>query len=39
MKLARSKKVMSVPKIIINDTEEILGDQPYDAFLEAIEKI
>jgi len=38
MKLARSKQVMSVPKIIINDSEEVVGNQPFDVFLDAIEK-
>ena len=37
--LSMKYKVSGVPKIIINDTYELLGNQPIDAFLKEIEKI
>ncbi len=35
---ANKYNVSGVPKIVINETEELVGDQPIDAFLESIEK-
>jgi predicted DsbA family dithiol-disulfide isomerase len=32
-------KVSGVPKIIINDHYELVGNQPVEAFLKEIEKI
>lgn len=37
--LSTKYKVSGVPKIIINDEYELLGNQPIDAFLTEIEKI
>lgn len=37
--LSMKYKVSGVPKIIINDTHELLGNQPIDAFLKEIEKL
>ena len=31
--------VSGVPKIVINETHELLGDQPVTAFLDLIEKL
>lgn len=31
--------VSGVPKIVFNDGPELLGDQPFEAFLEALEKL
>lgn len=39
MTLAQKHNVSGVPKIIINDEYELLGNQPIDAFLSEIEKI
>ncbi|MFO7969537.1 MAG: protein disulfide oxidoreductase [Bacillota bacterium] len=39
MDLAREYKVSGVPKIVINDKYEIVGNQPIDAYLKEIEKI
>ncbi len=36
--LAKSFNVMSVPRIIINDKEDVIGNQPLDTIIEAIEK-
>lgn len=37
--LSQKYKVSGVPKIVINDRFELLGNQPVDAFLKEIEKI
>jgi len=37
--MASKYKVSGVPKIVINDTFELLGDQPIQSFLDMIEKI
>jgi len=37
--LAIKYSVSSVPKIVINETEELIGAQPVESFLEVIEKI
>jgi len=37
--LSKKYHVSGVPKIVINDTVEILGDQPIENFLDAIEKL
>lgn len=37
--LSMKYKVSGVPKIVINDEYELLGNQPIDAFLSEIEKI
>ena len=37
--LSLKYNVSSVPKIIINDKYEFLGNQPIEAFLNEIEKI
>ena len=37
--LSMKYNVSSVPKIIINDQYEFLGNQPIDAFLAEIEKV
>lgn len=37
--LSQQYKVSGVPKIVINDRFELLGNQPVDAFLKEIEKI
>lgn len=37
--LSTKYKVSGVPKIVINDKYELLGNQPIDAFLKEIEKI
>lgn len=37
--LSMKYKVSGVPKIIINETKELLGNQPVDAFLKQIEAI
>jgi predicted DsbA family dithiol-disulfide isomerase len=34
--LSNKYKVSGVPKIVINETTELLGDQPIEAFLQAI---
>ncbi|MFW5795356.1 MAG: protein disulfide oxidoreductase [Bacillota bacterium] len=39
MDLAKEYKVSGVPKIVINDKYEIVGNQPIDAYLKEIEKI
>ncbi len=39
MDLSRKFKVSGVPKIIINDKLELLGNQPIEAFLEEINKL
>lgn len=39
MDLSKKFKVSGVPKIIINDKLELLGNQPIEAFLEEINKI
>ncbi len=39
MELATKYKVSGVPKIVINDKYEILGNQPVEAFLAEIDKI
>ena len=39
MDLAKEYKVSGVPKIVINDKHEIVGNQPIDAYLKEIEKI
>lgn len=36
--LADQYNVSGVPKIVINETEELVGNQPIEAFLEAIER-
>jgi alkyl hydroperoxide reductase subunit AhpF len=36
--LSQKYKVSGVPKIIINEDYELLGNQPIDAFLSEIEK-
>jgi len=38
LELARKNKVMSVPRLIINDKEDVMGNQPLDIILDAIEK-
>lgn len=37
--LSRKFNVSGVPKIVFNDGPDLLGDQPLDAFIEAIEKL
>jgi len=37
--MSRVYKVSGVPKIVINDKYELLGDQPVEKFLDMIEKI
>jgi glutaredoxin-like protein len=37
--LSNRFNVSSVPKIVINDSVELVGNQPFDAFLEAIEQL
>lgn len=37
--LSNKHNVSSVPKIVINDTYEIVGNQPIQAFLEQIERV
>ncbi|HMB19739.1 MAG TPA: thioredoxin family protein, partial [Spirochaetota bacterium] len=37
--LAIKYNVSSVPKIVINETHEIIGAQPVSVFLEEIEKL
>lgn len=37
--LSMKHKVSGVPKIVINDTFELVGNQPMEAFLKEIEKI
>jgi predicted DsbA family dithiol-disulfide isomerase len=37
--LSMKYKVSGVPKIIINEDKELLGNQPVDAFLKQIEAI
>ena len=37
--LSQKYKVSGVPKIIINETVEIVGNQPVESFLEKIESI
>lgn len=32
-------QVSGVPKIVINDKEELLGNQPLQAFLDAMETV
>jgi alkyl hydroperoxide reductase subunit AhpF len=36
--LSQQYKVSGVPKIVINETFELLGNQPLEAFLNEIEK-
>lgn len=37
--LAEKFEVSSVPHIVINDSQSFVGNQPFDAFIEAVEKI
>lgn len=37
--MARKYGVSGVPKIVINETNELLGDQPIDSFLEIMERL
>lgn len=37
--LSNQYKVSGVPKIVINDTQELVGNQPIEAFLDAIESL
>lgn len=38
IELSKAYKVNSVPKIIINDKTELIGDRPIKAIIKAIEK-
>jgi predicted DsbA family dithiol-disulfide isomerase len=37
--LSQKYNVSGVPKIIINETHELLGNQPFQAFLDAMEAV
>ncbi|MFA5006677.1 MAG: thioredoxin family protein [Candidatus Izemoplasmatales bacterium] len=37
--MSRVYKVSGVPKIVVNDKEELLGDQPIESFLNLIERL